>query len=104
MPEQHIHAADATSSAPSITWIPSRKSMSSGIAGVVTFVLMTAIRHFTGIDLPASLEMFIIGAVTWGINYLVPPSAQDVVNHLNNAIVKLAVEDPASPVTDAGTK
>jgi hypothetical protein len=103
MPEL-TQAADPLQSAPSLSWIPSRKSMSGGIAGVLAFLVMTAVRYFTGVDLPASLDMLIIGAVTWGINYLMPPSAKDVVNHLNNAIVKLAVEDPASPVTVAATK
>jgi Na+/citrate or Na+/malate symporter len=103
MPEL-TQAADPMQSAPSRSWVPSRKAMASGIAGVLTFFVMAAIRHFTGIDLPASVEAMITGGVMWAINYLVPPSAKDVVDHLNNAIVKLAVEDPASPVTVAATK
>ena len=103
MPEV-TRPADPADNAPSRSWIPGRKAIAGGIAGVVTFFIMAAARHFLGLDLPASVETLIVAGVAWVINYLVPPAAKDVVDHLNNAIVKLAVEDPTSPVTPAATK
>ncbi len=38
-------------------------------------------------------------AIGFVIAHVVPPSQQDVVSHVNNAIVKLANADPTNPTT-----
>lgn len=81
-----------------VNWIPSRKAISGGIGGVVSYMLIVA-ASYAGYPIPAELQGMIPGAITWLIYYLVPSSEQDIVRNLDNKIVAMAVADPTSPVT-----
>lgn len=97
-------------SAPSISWLPGRKVLAGGIGGVVAFGILSVGKHY-GIDPqpwadlimppPGTFNVMAIltGGITAGIAYIVPPSAKDVVNHLNDDIIAMAQKDPNSPVT-----
>ena len=52
-------------------WIPSRKAISGGIGGVVSYLIIVA-AGYAGYPIPTELQGLIPGAVTWVIYYLVP--------------------------------
>lgn len=79
-------------------WIPSQKAISGGLAGIVTFFVVTAAQYY-GYAIPAELQAAIPGAITWLVYYLVPAADADIVRNLDNHIVALAVHDPTSPVS-----
>lgn len=83
-----------------VNWIPSRKAISGGIGGIVSFAIITAASYF-GYPLPVELQGMIPGAITWLIYYLVPSAQADIIRNLDNKIVAMAVADPTSPVTQA---
>lgn len=104
-------ADPTTTSAPSINWLPGRKVLAGGAAGLLAYVILTAIHVWGHLDLQAyadilapppgtvNITAILTGAITAGVGYIVPPSKKDVINHLNNEIIAMAQEDPASPVT-----
>lgn len=79
-------------------WIPSRKAISGGFAGVLTFFIVAAANRY-GYQIPVEMQVAIPAVITWLISYLVPASKQDIIRNLDNKIVALAVNDPASPVS-----
>lgn len=79
-------------------WIPGRKAISGGFAGIGSFLIIAAAAYF-GYPIPDSLQAYIPAGITWLVYYLVPASQADVVRNLDNKIVALAVNDPASPVS-----
>lgn len=79
-------------------WVPSRKAISGGFAGIGSFFII-ALASYLGYPIPESLQAYIPAGITWLVYYLVPASQQDVVRNLDNKIVAMAVADPTSPVS-----
>lgn len=79
-------------------WVPSRKAISGGFAGIGSFLIIALASYF-GYPIPDQLQAYIPAGITWLVYYIVPASEQDVVRNLDNKIVALAVNDPTSPVT-----
>lgn len=104
-------ATELSKSAPAASWLPGRKVLAGGLAGLATFGLLTGLRVWAHIDLQAYADIFvpppgtmnvtalITGAMTAGVSYFTPPSVKDVISHLNDRIVDLAGKMPDSPVT-----
>lgn len=80
------------------TYMPDRKVVAGGLAGIITWALMLAAGHF-GFALDASLQPAIASAVGTLIAYATPPSQRDVIKRLNDEIVAIAANDPTVPVT-----
>lgn len=73
-------------------WIPDRKWFASGIAGVVTFLVITALSTWTSLDIGADLSSAISTGVTLLFHYLTKSSIGDVITKLDN-IIKGLVDD-----------
>jgi len=82
-----------------MNYIPDRKVWASGLAGLLTWGITLAAQRFLGIPLPPDLVGMIVGGVTTGVAYIVPPSIKDIVKRLNDDIVQIAANDPNVPVT-----
>lgn len=82
-----------------MTWLPDRKVWAGGLAGLVTWGVSLAAQRYLGVTLPPDLVAMIVGGVTTGVAYLVPPSVKDIVKRLNDGIVQMAADDPNIPVT-----
>jgi len=103
--------SEVKKAAPSVSWMPGRKVLAAGIAGVITFAALTALKVWGHVDVQAYLDLIapppgtysaqalITGAVTLGVSYITPPSIKDVIGHLNDRIVALAGKVPDVPVT-----
>lgn len=79
-------------------WVPSRKAISGGFAGIGSFFII-ALASYLGYPIPESLQAYIPAGITWLVYYLVPSSQADIVRNLDNQIVAMAVVDPSSPVS-----
>lgn len=82
-------------------WIPSRKWLSGGLGGVISYFIVLEAGKL-GFPIPVELQGMLPGIVMGIIYYLMPSAKQDIVRNLDNEIVGMAVADPASPVTQSG--
>ncbi len=81
----------------SVSWFPDRKVLAGGLAGLVAWGLITV---STAYGYPPPIDQTVLaGVLAWLASYLTPPSAQDIINRLNDDIVKQAQLDPNVPVT-----
>lgn len=74
-----------------------RKVYSGGLAGLVTWGI-TATLGRAGIQLPPEIQGVIPVLVGFGISWVVPPAAQDIISHMTDALVAAAAADPKIPV------
>lgn len=63
-------------------WIPDRKFLAGGIAGLVTW-LLTLAATAAGVPVPADLMAAAVGLVMGAAYYLVPPAAADVLRRID---------------------
>ena len=77
---------------------PDRKVWAGGLAGLVTWGITLVAQHY-GVVLPADIVGMLVGAVTTGVAYIVPPSVRDIIKRLDDGLVEMAAEDPNIPVT-----
>lgn len=98
-------------SAPAPSWIPGRKIVAGGIAGIATFGILTGLKVWAHVDVQAYLDLvapppgtysaqaLITSVVTLGAAYVTPPSVMDVIRHINDRVVQLAGKMPDVPVS-----
>lgn len=86
-----------------MNWLPDRKVLAGGIAGLLAFFITAAAAHY-GIALTPDIQSLIVGGVGWLIAYLVPPSTRDIIKRLDDQLVAMAAADPKIPVTVAPSK
>lgn len=79
--------------------MPDRKVWAGGLAGLLTWGVTLVTQRYLGVSLPPDLVTMIVGGVTTGVAYLVPPTVRDIVKRLNDGIVQIAADDPSIPVT-----
>ena len=79
--------------------MPDRKVWAGGLAGLLTWGVTLVAQRYLGVSLPPDLVTMIVGGVTTGVAYLVPPTVRDIVKRLNDGIVQIAADDPNIPVT-----
>ena len=79
--------------------LPDRKVWAGGLAGLLTWGVTLVAQRYLGVSLPPDLVTMIVGGVTTGVAYLVPPTVRDIVKRLNDGIVQIAADDPNIPVT-----
>ena len=75
-------------------WIPDRKYLAGGIAGIVAWALST----WAGLD--AEVSMQVGTALAAVVAYFVPPSVNDIIKRVDDTIIGLArasADSPASP-------
>lgn len=63
-------------------WIPERKFLAGGIAGILTW-LVTLAAAYAGVDLPAETIGPLIVSAASAAYYLIPPSAQDIARRID---------------------
>lgn len=97
---------------PWLKWPPDKKIWAGGIAGVLSWALLGVAAHF-GLDLQPvantvsdlfglahpDIQAILATVITLAVAHFTTPSIQDVVAHVNNAVVKIANADPANPTT-----
>ena len=76
-------------------WLPDRKWLASGVAGILTWALVA----FAGLD--AEVATAVVGGVMALVHYFVPPSVKDVIKRVDDTIIGLARSDPESPASPA---
>lgn len=98
--------------APWLKWPPDKKIWAGGSAGIVAWIILSVLAHF-GVDpqpivdgLTAALgaphfdlQAGLAGVIALAVAHFTTPSVQDVVAHVNNAIVKIAAATPDNPTT-----
>lgn len=77
-------------------WIPDRKVLAGGIAGVLAFLVAT----LTGVPVE-TITPIVAGAMGLAA-YFVPASVMDVVTKVDDTVIALAVRSAASPATAEG--
>lgn len=91
-------------------WPPDRKVLAGGIAGLIAWVFLSLLRHFTGFDFqpildvffgPGTLDMQAImsTAIAVLIAHVTAPSVRDIVKRVDNGIVTIANADPSNATT-----
>lgn len=81
---------------PTPTFPPDKKVWAGGLAGLTTWLIFFVAAK-VGMPIDPSLQGLISLAIGYGVSYLVPPALHDVVDRVNNDIVKLANADPSNP-------
>lgn len=79
-------------------YFPDRKVLAGGLAGVGAWIVMMVLLHFN-VPVPSDFQGEASGLIGLLIAYLVPPADQDIINKLNDRLVKAAQDDPKIPVT-----
>lgn len=79
-------------------YLPDRKILASGVAGVGAWALMIIAARY-GYPLDPGLMPALVALVSTAIGYLVPPSQQDILKRLNDDLVRIAQDDPKIPVS-----
>ena len=79
-------------------WVPDRKIMASGLAGILAWAVMQALA-FSGHPMPAEAQALLVTLITTAMGYIVPPSQRDIVKRLNDELVAVAAADPTIPVS-----
>jgi hypothetical protein len=97
--------------------IPDRKVWSGGLAMVVSWLILALLHRYVGLDLQPTLDSVfavigtkapdamatLAGLISWAVAYYVPPAQRDIIKRMSDDIVKIAQNDPASPVSPAVT-
>lgn len=79
-------------------WIPSRKVLSGGVAGVVSWAVLTGLGYFN-VPIPLEMQVYLPALLTTLVSYLVPPAQQDIIRRLDDRLVAIAGKDPNSDVS-----
>lgn len=82
-------------------WIPDRKLWGGGLTAVIAWLIVQAVQAYTGRVLPPGTDeklAFVIGLVA---AYALPPSARDILRHIDEDIVKKIAADPKIPLVKA---
>jgi hypothetical protein len=77
-------------------YIPDRKVLSAGIAGVLAWGLVLLAPR-VGLPLTLDIALPVMVALMGGVAYLVPPSAKDVIKRIDGEIMSIAGLMPAGP-------
>lgn len=105
-------AAPVVSKEPWLKWPPDRKVWAAGAAGVLSWLLLSLLAHF-GIDVQGVADVLspfllgqhidvagtLVGLITFAVAHYTSPSIQDVVDRVNNMIIRIANADPGNPTT-----
>jgi hypothetical protein len=75
-------------------YIPDRKVLSAGIAGVLAWAVVLLAPRF-GLQLPIETALPLMIALMGGVAYLVPASAKDVIKRIDGEIMSIAGLMPA---------
>lgn len=78
--------------------MPDRKVLVSGIAGLLTWIVVTFASKY-GLDVPPDVQAMIPIFVGLVFAYIVPPADQDIVKHITNDLVRQASADKTNPTT-----
>lgn len=70
--------------------LPSQKEWAAGLGGILAFGIIAGCNHF-GYPLGDETDSLLVVVLPALISKLVPPSAQDVLTHVNDAIVEAGV-------------
>jgi hypothetical protein len=73
-------------------WIPERKFLAGGVAGLVTW-LLTLAASAAGVAIPPDLMTATVGLVMGAVYYMVPPAAEDVLRRIDGDL-KATFEAP----------
>lgn len=79
------------------SYIPDRKVVAGGLAGILTWALMLVAGRY-GIVIDAGMQPVLVSFVGTLIGYLVPPSRRDILKRIDDQIVAIAAADPKVPV------
>lgn len=70
--------------------LPSQKEWAAGLGGILAFGIIAGCNHF-GYPLGDETDSLLVVVLPALISKIVPPSAQDVLTHVNDAIVEAGV-------------
>lgn len=70
--------------------LPSQKEWAAGLGGILAFGIIAGCNHF-GYPLGEETDSLLVVVLPALISKIVPPSAQDVLTHVNDAIVEAGV-------------
>jgi hypothetical protein len=81
-----------------------------GLAGVAAYVILGLASHFLGFDIQAAmvaafgpsapdLQGMLATVIALAVAHFTSPSLQDIVQHVNNAVVEVASATPGNPTT-----
>jgi hypothetical protein len=84
------------------SYIPDRKVVAGGFAGILTWALMLVAGRY-GVVVDPAMQPVLASFAGTLIGYLVPPSQRDIIKRLDDQIVAIAAADPTVPV-DPTTK
>lgn len=97
---------------PWLKWPPDKKIWAGGAAGIVAWIILSVLAHLgvdpqplvdsltTTLGAPhLDLQASLAGLIALLVAHYTTPSMQDVVAHVNNAVVKIANADPTNPTT-----
>lgn len=85
---------------PNKAWSLDRPTILGGTAGFVTALAAYGLKAFFGIELDPTLTGLLSVGVGYLITWFVPPSVQDIIKHVDDAMIEAArksVDSPASP-------
>lgn len=88
-----------SSPAPSPSWFPDRNVLAGGVVAVVSWIIIAVSGH-EGLPIPLEFQALIPAALGYIVTYLLPPSVQDVIKRINDAIVRVAARSQSSAVSE----
>jgi len=90
------------------SWVPPRNIWVGGVAGIVAWLILHGLAA-AGLDIgalatplgfsPDQVQGWIAAAIAGIIATYTPPSAADIIKHLNDTIIHIAQRDPATNVS-----
>lgn len=84
------------------TWLPDRKFLAGGIAGVMTWLIITLANRY-GLEIPQDVQNGITGFIAMALVYLVPSSKKDIIRRIDDKLIILARNDPESAASAPNT-
>lgn len=78
-------------------WIPDRKIMAAGLGATVAWLAIQAAEATLGITLTMEVATAIVGLVATGLGYLVPESAQRIIERADDLLTEYLGEDDEDP-------
>ena len=80
-------------------WIPDRKVWAGGATMVVAWLIVQVLDLYAGADIPLGADAALAFALGKAVEYLVPPSARDLITKLDDEIVAYAGRSSVSEVS-----
>ncbi len=89
-------------------WIPDRKVLSAGLAGIAAWLILALLSHY-GVDPQPAIDAlfaligtpapaaqpFLAGIIAWGVAYFLPAADRDILKRIDDRIAQLAGYLPA---------